>query len=298
MDDNEKRKEKEKIILKTQENSPNKIIANSRNLRFNKKSEEISKMNQRKILSEIFDVLLATVIYTKNSKSFFYDRILDLDLEKPRPGENTIINKNNLFSPNLNSNNFNYDNNINNNNNDYDNNNESNNNNNNNNINLKKNNLPTELNYILTETENQQQNYNTNYSNDDNGNNNNHINNKILVKEKFSFKWGRKTPENDPNNNSEISAVSTPRSSIGYSKSVKNSKKMSDTEIENTICNSNARKEKEEKNFLSPILQRSADSRKVPVPFQCPLEYGKVSLYILFSFSFLFCFLLLISFSS
>ena len=153
VNDKNRRMDQEKLIIKTQENSPKKIILNSRNLRFDKNSEKISVRNQRRILSEIFDILLATVIYTKNSNEILYDGNFDFDFEQVNISDNNGINKkkkNSLFSPNtLNDNNdnsnndidnYNNDNNINNNNNNNGNNNKNNNNNyNNNNINNNKN---------------------------------------------------------------------------------------------------------------------------------------------------------------
>ena len=56
---------------------------------------------------------------------------------------------------------------------------------------------------------------------------------------------------------------------------MKNKKQISEIKIEKTDDSLN---EDKKRFFFSPLLQRSADSRRVPVPFFCSSESGKVSL--------------------
>ena len=67
IDDIAERKKKLELKIIEHENSPKKLINDSRSFRINQKSVKIALYKQRKILSEVFDILLATVIFAKHT---------------------------------------------------------------------------------------------------------------------------------------------------------------------------------------------------------------------------------------
>jgi hypothetical protein len=67
VDDIAERKKRLELKISEHENSPKKLIHDSRSFRINEKSIKIARYKQRKILSEVFDILLATVVYAKHT---------------------------------------------------------------------------------------------------------------------------------------------------------------------------------------------------------------------------------------
>jgi hypothetical protein len=99
VDDIAERKKRLELKITEHENSPKKLINDSRSFRINEKSVKIARYKQRKILSEVFDILLATVVYAKHTA-----KENKLDNFKSRIIPNFSDNSNSVFPSNITNN--------------------------------------------------------------------------------------------------------------------------------------------------------------------------------------------------